>query len=91
MVIDAQTHLLRPCRMRPKGASAEMLLEAMDAAGVDRAVIISYEGKDILPDTGRDPTALGDTSVEDYCEAQRACPDRFIWFIDSVEDTGKIS
>lgn len=71
--------------MVPQGASREMLLAAMDAAGVDRAVIISYEGKDILPDTGRDPTALGDTSVEDYYEAWQAHSDRFSWFIDSID------
>lgn len=71
--------------MVPKGASRQMLLAAMEAAEVDQAVIISYEGKDILPDTRRDPTVLGDTSVEDYGEARQAHPDRFIWFIDSID------
>jgi len=85
MTIDVQTHLIQPCRMVQEGAGPEMLLEAMDAAEVDKAIIISYEGKDILPDTNRDPTALGDTSVEDYYEARRAHPDRFIWFIDSID------
>lgn len=85
MIVDVQTHLIRPSRMVPKGASSQMLLAAMDAANVDKAVIISYEGKDILPDTERDPTALGDTSVEDYYRAQAAYPDRFVWFIDSID------
>lgn len=93
MIIDLQTHLYRPCRVLPEGASSEMLLAAMDAARVDKAVIISYEGKDILPDTGRDPAALGDTSIEDYYEARRAHPDRFIWFVNSIDprDEGYLS
>lgn len=85
MIIDLQTHLIRPCRMVAGGATDEMLLAAMDAAGVDKAVIISYEGKDLLPDTDRDPTALGETSIEDYYQARAAHPDRFIWFIDSID------
>ena len=85
MIIDVQTHLVQPCRMVPQGASPEELLAAMDAAGVNRAVIISYEGKDILPDTKGDPTALGETSVEDYCQARQDHPDRFVWFIDSID------
>lgn len=85
MIIDMQTHLIRPCREFPRGGTKEMLLTAMETAGVDKAVIISYEGKDVLLDIGGDPTALGDTSVEDYHEAYHAYPDRFVWFIDSID------
>ena len=88
MIIDVQAHLLRPCRAHPGvpgGASAEMLLGAMDAAGVHKAIITSYEGKDILPDLKGDASALGDTCVEDYYAAHCAYPERLIWFIDSID------
>jgi predicted TIM-barrel fold metal-dependent hydrolase len=84
MTIDVQVHIFRRAMGVEPPPLAERLLEQMDAARVDKAILISYEGKDILPDLNYDPNLI-DVDTEYYRQAAARWPERLIWFCNSID------
>lgn len=86
MIIDTETHLIP--RLDYLGRidlefSPELLIAEMDNAGVSKAVIISYEMKDvqwIMELGGKDMRYRRVLNKEYYINALKKYPDRFIWF-----------
>lgn len=84
LIIDTQVHIFRRVGREPwRHYPAERLVSEMSTAGVDKAVLISYEGKDILPDL--DVVTSIDVDKAYFIQAYRRYPDRFIWFTDHVD------
>ena len=57
-IIDVQVHIFRRIGKDPvwnPSYPPEMLIRLMEGAGVDKAILISYEPGDILPDLAGDP------------------------------------
>ena len=96
MIIDTQVHILekahgveRSIRMHYTWheMSAELLLDEMNYAGVDKCFLISYTAEDIWPDLGdtwNDPS-VNRITKEYFTDAIAAADhDRFIWFTDHI-------
>lgn len=86
MIIDVQVHIFRRVRIgqRWEEYPAERLISEMEVAGVDKAILISYEGKDILPDLEEYSIQI-DVDKEFFRQAYLRHPDRFIWFTDHID------
>ena len=96
MIIDTQVHILekahgveRSIRMHYTWhpMSAELLLDEMNYAGVDKCFLISYTAEDIWPDLGDtwDDPAINRITKEYFLDALAAADhDRFIWFTDHI-------
>jgi len=95
MIIDTQVHILEKAHANDRGVrmhytwhpmSAELLLDEMDYAGVDKCFFISYTAEDIWPDLGdawNDPAANRITK-EYFLDALPGNTDRLIWFTDHI-------
>jgi predicted TIM-barrel fold metal-dependent hydrolase len=87
VIVDVQVHIFRRIGKDPvwnPSYPPEMLIGLMDGAGVDKAILISYEPQDILPDLGGDPLKV-DVDKGYFIGAYRRYPGRFIWFSDGVD------
>ena len=86
MIIDTETHLIP--RLDYLGRidlefSPELLIAEMDNAGVNKAVIISYEMKDVswvMELGGKEVRYRRILNKEYYINACNKYPDRFSWF-----------
>lgn len=96
MIIDTESHIFRfftapdrlgsgvftkPCTWHER--PAELLIAEMDRAGVEKAILISYDAEDILWYLQRKRLA-----VEDFAggskytlDGVRRFPDRFVWYV----------
>jgi len=84
MVVDTHVHILRRGDL-----SGETLIAEMDAAGIDRAFLITYTAQDIKPQFDAQGTPIEQVadvySREHALETWRAHRDRLYWFTDSVD------
>jgi predicted TIM-barrel fold metal-dependent hydrolase len=91
MIIDTHVHVFRPIdskgqpqKYSPNPTSGEDYVAIMDAAGIDRAFLISFSPDDILADLeGKKLTIedVKDVMTREYAiEVIRHYPDRFYWF-----------
>ena len=66
--------------------SAELLLDEMDYAGVDKCFFISYSAEDIWPDLGDawDDPAANRITKQYFLDALEGNTDRLIWFTDHI-------
>ncbi|MDP6113573.1 MAG: amidohydrolase family protein [Planctomycetota bacterium] len=102
MIIDAHTHVFNanvggseenfPLWPGTKwGASAPDLLSQMDAAGIEKTILISYTPVDVMahyPPEKRDHMLAvfqHYLTVEYFVQVWQEHPDRFIWFADSID------
>lgn len=84
MIIDTQVHIFRYVRMgRNRSFTGDYLVSQMDLAGVDRAILISYEARDIMPDLKSADDI--DVDKEYFISAWQKHPDRFVWFTDHID------
>ncbi|MBM3238892.1 amidohydrolase [Candidatus Poribacteria bacterium] len=91
MIIDTHVHVFRPTdskgqpqKYSPNPTSGEDYVATMDAAGIDRAFLISFSPDDILADLeGKNLTVedVKDVMTSEYTiKVIRRYPDRFYWF-----------
>jgi len=91
VIIDVQVHIFRRVGKDPvwnPSYPPEMLVNLMEDAGVDRAILISYEPNDILPDLDGDPLRI-DVDKEYFIGAYERYPEKFIWFTDGIDPNRK--
>jgi predicted TIM-barrel fold metal-dependent hydrolase len=89
LIIDTQVHVFRKLANLPwKTYPPERLVDDMKRAGVDKAILISYEPKDILPSVGWNP-AFMDVDKEYFIQAYLKYPDKFIWYTDHINPANK--
>ena len=95
MIIDTQVHILEKAHANDRGVrmhytwhpmSAELLLDEMDYAGVDKCFFISYSAEDIWPDLGDawDDPAANRITKQYFLDALEGNTDRLIWFTDHI-------
>ena len=91
MIIDTHVHVFRPTdskgqpqKYSPNPTSGEDYVATMDAAGIDRAFLISFSPDDILADLEAKNLTVEDVkdvmNREYAIEVIRRYPDRFYWF-----------
>jgi predicted TIM-barrel fold metal-dependent hydrolase len=84
MVIDTHVHVLRQGEL-----SGETLIAEMDAAGIDKAFMITYTAQDIRPQFDAQGTPIEEVapvySKEHALETWRAHRDRLFWFTGSID------
>ncbi|MBC8390916.1 MAG: amidohydrolase family protein [Actinobacteria bacterium] len=95
MIIDTETHLITRLDYLGKidlEYSPELLIAEMDNAGVDKAVIIGYEMKDVkwvMELGGKDVRYRRIINKEYYINAYKKYPNRFIWFTYGFDPNNK--
>ncbi len=88
MVIDCETHIFQHINLLQapqfNDSKVENLINDMDRVGVDKAILTSYDPKDIgAPDNPiKDPDhpSLGENPIQYFIDSWQRYKDRFYWF-----------